>query len=490
MAWYHFGLKKTAQSDDEHLNEVHTEEFDSVLREASGAKIEDLTEEGFRPILTDANRNLTPLTQARMRKVSAKLWESNLLANRLIEIPLAYLLAEGISLTHDNEKYQDVLSSFWDHPINQFDIKLEKRLRELGLYGEIFMPAFVAQNGRVRIGYLDAENVKEIIFDPDNPEQPIGVITHRDKKGNYLKYQVIVNGSEDDCFTDRTMTIREQFTDGQLFYFSINSLGSHGRGRGDLLAQADYLDIYDHMLYGEADRVDFLRAFVWHFKIEGATDEDIKGKWKDLYGKPPAPSSTVVSNDKVTMEAKSPNINSGDTEQTARLFRNHILGGGTVPEQIFGGGGDVNRSTGETMMEPFEKVLKMRQKISINILKSVGVFVLRMHLMRGDTAKEPELNHEIYDLKVQAPEMTAKDTSKYAAALQQVISACLIAINGGLLTKETAVRIIDSIAGRLGVDIDAAEELKSAEEAKKEVKTKEDEDDLYTEADDKDKKVA
>jgi hypothetical protein len=485
MAWYNFGFKKTAQVDDEQLDESRVEEFEEVLREAAGAQIEDLAEEGFRPILTDANRNLTPLTQARMRKVSAKLWESNLLANRLIEIPLAYLLAEGISLTHDNEEYQDVLSSFWDHPINQFDIKLEKRLRELGLYGEIFMPAFVAENGRVRIGYLDVENVKEIIFDPDNPEQPIGVITHRDKKGNYLKYLVIVNGSEDDCFTDRTMAIRSQFTDGELFYFSINSLGSHGRGRGDLLAQADYLDIYDHMLYGEADRVDFLRSFVWHFTIEGATEDEIKSKWAKIYGKPPSPSSTVVSNEKVSMEAKSPDLNAGDTEQTARLFRNHILGGGTVPEQIFGGGGDVNRSTGETMMEPFEKVLKMRQKICINILKSVGVFVLRMHLMRGSADKEPERDHDIYDLKVQAPEMTAKDTSKYAAALQQVITACLIAINGGLLTEETALRMIDSVAGRLGVDIDAAVELENAKQAKKKAKTEKDKGDLYTETDDK-----
>jgi hypothetical protein len=362
------------------------------------------------------------------------------------------------------------------------NVKLEKRVRELSLFGELFLTAFVSGAGDVRLGYLDVEQVKEIVFDPDNPEQPIGVITQRDKSGIYRKYKIIINGDEDDCFTDRTVQIREQFTDGIIFYFNINALGSHARGRSDLLAQADYLDIYDHMMYGEADRVDFLRAFVYHFTIEGASDEDIKNKWQKIYGKPPAPSSTIVSNEKVKVEAKSPSLNAGDTVETARLFRNHMLGGSTIPEQVFGGGGDVNRSTGETMMEPFEKVLTMRQTAVKNMLWTIGIFVLRQKLMRNSDTELP-LDHDIYQLKVNTPEMTAKDTTKYAAALQQVVTASMQAINAGLLTEETAVRIIDSIAGRLGVDIDATQELENAKTAMAEKKANAAAEDVYSEPD-------
>lgn len=427
---------------------------ETPLREAASAQNVDAEMAGFRPISGDLNRNLSPLTQTRMRKVAASLWEQNLLANRLIEIPLAYLLAEGVSLSHENETHKDTLDRFWNHPINNMDMKLEKRLRELGLFGELFIPAFVnEQTGAVRLSYLDVEAIKEVIFDPDNPEQAIGVITHRDKKGNYKKYKVIINGDEDDCFTDNTVAIREQFTDGELFYFAINTIGAKPRGRSDLLAQADYLDIYDHMLYGEADRIDFLRAFVWHFKIEGADQTEIDNKWKKTFSKPPAPSSTLVTNEKVTMEAKSPSLNASETDTSARLFRNHILGGGTVPEQIFGGGGDVNRSTGETMMEPFEKVLTMRQKVAKNIITSFGIYVLRQKIFATGGA-EPDLDDDIYDLTVTMPEMTAKDTTKYAAALQQVVTACQIAERAEYLTKTEAMKLIDAIAGRLGVDID------------------------------------
>jgi len=51
-----------------------------------------------------------------------------------------------------------------------------------------------------------------------------------------------------------------------------------------------------------------------------------------------------------------------------------------------------------------------------------------------------------------------------------------MAINEGLITLELALRIINSIAGRLGVEFDAAEELEKAE---KEAEDRA-EDDVYT----------
>lgn len=456
MGWFF----KKGSNDNISAAESASDETEEKVVEAANSNHADDGLDGYRPITSDGNRNLTPLSQTRMRKVAAMLWEQNLLANRLIEIPVAYLLAEGVKLSHEDDELNEVLKNFWDHPINKMGRKLEKRVRELGMYGEIFMPAFVNETtGAVRLAYLDPDSVKDVVFDPDNPEQPIGIITHRDKKGNFKRFKVIINGDEDDCFTDRTVAIRDNFTDGQLFYFAINTIGAHPRGRSDLLAQADYLDIYDHMLYGEADRMDFLRAFVWHFKIEGADQNEIDTKWKKEFSTPPQPSSTMVTNEKVTMEPKSPTLNSSETDTAARLFRNHILGGGTFPEQIFGGGGDVNRSTGETMMEPFEKILKMRQEVIVEMLNEIGVFVLRKHEMRSGS-QEPDLDHPLYKLSVSMPEMTAKDTTKYAAALQQVVTACQIAQRAGYITHIEAIKLIDSIAGKLGVDIDADKEMK------------------------------
>ena len=102
------------------------------LREAAGANaLED--DADWRRLSGDLDRDLSPIAQARMRAISVKLWDSDPLANRLIELPLAYLLAEGVSLKAaqaapdaqaETEALQTVLDDHWRHPINQWGIGL------------------------------------------------------------------------------------------------------------------------------------------------------------------------------------------------------------------------------------------------------------------------------------------------------------------------------------------------------------------------------
>ena len=108
---------------------------DMPLREAAGKTIED-EDEGWRRLTGDARRNLSPLTQSRMQDLAVYLWKSNPLANRMIELPVAFLLAEGVRLTCPDEEAQEWLTAFWTDPINRMDLKLAKRVRELAIFGE------------------------------------------------------------------------------------------------------------------------------------------------------------------------------------------------------------------------------------------------------------------------------------------------------------------------------------------------------------------
>ena len=424
--------------------------------EAVGATIDD-DDADWRPLSGDGKRDLSSMTQRRMQDLAVYLWESNLLANRLIELPVAYILAEGVRLKAEDEIIQEVLDSFWDHPINCMNIKLVKKVRELALYGEQCWPAFVNEfDGSVRLGYLDPCLIETVILDPDNGEQPIGVVTVKNKKSEQKRYRVIVNGTESELFTKRTQGIRETFTDGDCFYFCINDLSNGHRGRSDLLPQTDWLDSYDQFMFGELDRVQFMRAFMWDVTLAGANEDDVKQKAASI--RSPKPGSVRVHNDAESWKAESPNINAGDTDTTAKLVRNHILGGATIPEHWFGGAGDVNRATGEDMSGPTFKVMSMRQAFIGYMLIEVGKFVIRNWEL-AHTSKEPDMSDPIYALEVSWPEMVAKDTTKYANALQQVTQSCSMAITANLLSRKTAIEIIESVAGRLGVEFDAEEEL-------------------------------
>lgn len=446
-------------------------EFFMPLREAAGKTIED-DDEGWRRLTGDSTRDLAPITQRRAREISAWLWQANLLANRIIELPIAFMLADGVKLTVPDPDSQLTLNRFWNDPINCMDLKLEKKVRELAIFGEQCYPAFVNEiSGDVRLGYLDPALIETVVSDPDNPEQPIGIVTVKDKHGQARRYRVIVNGDED-VFTKRTQGIRASFSDGECFYFVVNSLSSGVRGRPDLLASADWLDAYDDFLFGEQDRNRYLRSFVWDVTLKGANDEAVTARAKEIT--PPSPNSVRVHNDSETWTAVSPSLNAADTSESARLLRNHVLGGATMPEHWFGGGGDVNRSTGESMGDPAFKVMSMRQRTIKHILEEIGRYVLRQRAV-ADNAK---VDFGAPEMQVNAdfPEMISRDTTKYASALQQVVTAVAMAVDRKFMASKLAIQIIAAIAGQLGVDIDPEKALTDAQdEAGKKA-----EDDVFT----------
>lgn len=428
--------------------------------EAYGTTI-DPDDDQWRKLTGDAQRDLAPMTQARMQKIAAYLWESNLLANRLIELPIAYLLSEGVRLTCPDEDGQKTLDRFWNDPINRIDERLPEWLRGLAVFGELALPAFVNEmNGRVRMGYLDPALIETVLRDPDNPSQQIGVITVKDKRGEAQRWAIVVLGTEKDCFTDRTQAIRATLQTGDLFFFRINGLPGGERGRSDLLAQADWLDGYDMFLFGELDRAQMLRAHVWDVTMKGASADEVKARASKIA--PPKPGTVRVHNDSEEWAALTPSLNTADLTEMGRLIRNHALGGMTIPEHWFGGGGDVNRAVGAEMAEPTMKVFTMRQQLLKTVLVSIGRYVLWSEQDPTRT-KEPDWDDDALRCEAVFAEMTAKDTTKYAAALVQVVQATDMAVGQGRITELMALQLIGLIAQKLGVDVDAEEELKKAQ---------------------------
>ena len=432
------------------------------LREAAAAQGD--SDAGWRRLSADGAgrhnaRDLSPLAQERMQKLAEHLWQSNLLANRLIELPLAYLLAEGVTLQCTDDEHQALLTRFWCDPINNWPLKLLPRVRALSLMGEQCYIAHVGEGGQVRLGYLDPRQIATVVTDPDNPEQPIGVITRSDSRGRQYKYRVIVLGEDADLFSRRTQQLRQsEFTDGECLLYQLNKFPNGSRGRSDLLGQMDWLDAYDDYLFGEIDRVGYLRRFVWDVTLTGA-DPDAVRQYEAQF-RPPQPNGTFVHNDSVKLSAVSPQLGASDTSESARLLRNHVLGGSTMPEHWFGGGGDVNRAAAAEMGEPTFKTYTARQSYLKLMLEEIGRYVLwQAARVRG---VQPDWSQEKWQVTAVFPELAGRDVSKFAAALQQVAQAALLMSDAGLLTQETALRLVGDVAQRFGQDIDAKAELAAA----------------------------
>lgn len=430
--------------------------------EASGTTI-DADEDQWRRLSSDANRDLAPMTQARMQKLALHLWERNGLANRLIELPVAYMLGKGCRVVVDDPDAQLLLTRHWNDGLNCWDLKLAKRARELALFGEQCWPVFRNQvTGFVRFGYLDPALIEDVITDPDNIEQPIGVRTVPDKAGRQRTYRVLLNVRET-AFGREAQALREQMTDGECLYFRVNDLSAGKRGRSDLLPLCDWLDAYDEFLYGELDRTDHLRNYVWDVTLKGADEATVKARAAQISA--PAPNSVRVHNDSETWQAVSPQLASYEAAAGARLFRNHILGSRTLPPTWFADGEDANKSNSQGMAEPTERVLESRQTYLGYCIAETMRYVLRSAWNALDRDVTDEEQRLLDSVRMDWPALTAKDTTKYASAFQQTVSAGAQAIDQGLLTRETVVALLASLAAQLGVEVDVEAELAAAQTA-------------------------
>lgn len=427
------------------------------MTEAAGVSIDD-DDIGWRRLGTDRGRDLAPMVQSRMQQLAAHQWETNRIANRLIELPTAFLLGEGVSMEVDDPEAQKWLDEFWRDPINRMDLNLEKHVRELALFGEQCWPVFVNEiTGFTRLGKVDPAAIEKVITDPDNIAVAIGIVV-RASNGQRRLYRVIYNGDDLNLFGIGARKLREGMQDGECFFYRINDLSNGKRGRSDLLSAIDFADAYEQFLFGEVEGAVAKRMVTWDVTIKNATPEEVEERARTIA--PPQPLSVRVHNEAEEWECLTPDLKSSDGEVTSRLIRNHILGGGTVPEHWFGGGGDVNLATASAMGEPTYKVFSQRQRLLKAILEDVARYVIRRRMDAlgvAEFASQPE-----YQPRALFPELTARDVAKYTTALQQVVVSAAQAVNAGVMSEETAVKLISLIAGLLGLELDPVEELKAA----------------------------
>lgn len=119
-------------------------------------------------------RDLEPMAYDRMQKLSPSTCGEQPAGQPPGELPLAYLLAEGVALQCVDDEHQALLNAFDPTPSTQLAHEAGARVRALGLLGEQCYIANVREgDGFVRSSYRPAPD-RTVVNDPDNPEQPIG----------------------------------------------------------------------------------------------------------------------------------------------------------------------------------------------------------------------------------------------------------------------------------------------------------------------------
>ncbi len=436
-----------------------------VSERLTAASMTDRKEdEGWRKLTGNSTRDLLSTTQERMIDIAFWLWENNPLGRWIIEIIKDFIVAEGLPFEAENEEVKKVLEDFWYDPVNRMDLYIEKHARELHIFGELIFPEFVAeQTGRVRLGYLDPKQIDKIVTDPENVKMVIGVILKSEAGQTARQLKTILPEEADYVLSPSAKIMRDSYTDGECFFFAINNVTNSPRGRSEVLATSDWLDAYEQFLFDYADRWPLLNTFIWDMLVTGGDkttiDEQIKAFTKKS-------GSVFGHNEKVALEAKTPDLKSQDADTGARLLRNHILGAHGIPSFWYGGGEDANRALGVEMGTPAFKMLGSKQRYFKYILETIFDRVIQKAL-EARYLQVPE--DEAYNYTLNLPELTSKDIAKYSTAIQQLTTSIMAAQTQGWIDKDTSSKIFAFALSMVGyeLDVDAIKEAVQTEHDQK-----------------------
>lgn len=413
----------------------------------------DADENLYRRLTGDAKmqrRDLAPLAQDRMIEIAYFLWEQNALARRLIVMMTDLMIGEGVKVEATDERNQEVIDRTWNHRENKLQERIRSFHNALSLNGELALPVAINPiSGVPRLGFIDPWQIKQIETLPDNILVPDVMVL----KPNSM------SGEKDG---QRLKIVREnpetERLEGEVFYFAINNLPNGLRGRSDLNALADWLDLYDQYMFGEVERLTLLSTFVWDYKIDGADEPTIKAKLAKF---PNGFKSGQVfaHNEKESVDARTPDLKAADRSEVARLLRVHIAGSMGFPVSYLGDI-DSNHSTIEGQNDVLMKTPAARQKEFASFIDQIVRFSVE-----SAQVKNPALFRDVQQgYVIRMPEISAKDITRAGSAISQVISGMDVAMANRTMSRRAAVVVQAAIIKHLGVELDPAEVEKQADE--------------------------
>lgn len=460
----------------------------------------------YRSLSRNLGRDLSPVTQERSLQIAYFLFESNPLAKTTLELTKDFVIGEGVTIEAggDDEKEQETLQRvadrFWDDSVNRMDLKLHGKVMELGLWGEQAYPIFDnPKDGHVRLGYIDPALIKTVITDPENVEVVIAVVLMSSGGGDDVRYRV-AQVDEDPQSSwygrmrgvtrdQRTGEVLDTWQDtdasgkpvgepkaycGACFYYAVNKVTTARRGRSDLLVNFDWIDIYDQILLGEADRADLLKLFVWDVTLEGMNEAEIDA-YRAREGQP-KPGTARYHNERVTWNAVTPDLKSADVSILADLLLSYIAAGARLPKTWLSGTADVNKATAGALEEPVFKRLAARQRYVKAMLAEIMTFVFDQAEMAGVLPKRPKqdgaLAPQPWPFRVVMPEMRGKDMTAAASSVAQIMQALTAALADKVIDVEVAQDVLAALLGQVGVEIDLDVLRKRLEDAAAEAEAK------------------
>jgi len=281
-----------------------------------------------------------------------KCWEAatrNPLAKRICRLIPQFVLGRGVDGNIAEQTHQDAWDEFYED--NGWQLELKQYLRELLIYGEVFLRYFRTPTG-LTVRSIDPSTIWDVVTDPDDLKS---VLYYHQQY--VLMHNSPVPGAR---VTPATLIIRHIPAE-DVDHFRINSTSSEKRGRSELYAILGWLLRFKEFAN---DRVllNKMRAmFALDIKVTGGNAEVNAAEAQ--FATPPGPGAVLIHNENVEVEFKNANTNANEAKTDADMLLRVIAIGAGISEQFLGAGAASTRASALIQTEPDVKNFEDYQEI-------------------------------------------------------------------------------------------------------------------------------
>lgn len=406
--------------------------------------------------LTDAKRDLSPMTFKRMQELAFYQWQRNPFAGRILEIMTDFCTGDDLTVAvrimrrvkdrpdEDTKRpeAQKVWDDFYFDPANRLaETGFDPLILDLFLNGELVIPTAVnTGNGAVRIGYIDPANVDKVIFLENFGQQPDKLIVIKKDTVKEITKNIVRTDIDPKSKTFGKMV-------GDCFFFRVNYVLGQSRGHSELMRILDWTDATDQFVY------DAILGFVnrnYYY-----VDVLMKGKTQAELDKmkftPPRVGQAHIHNEGVELKLNAPDLKAGDAMTAVKLMQDFLLGVKGYPNTWFGSAETTTYASAQAMTVPTMRMLKAKQNDVRQTIKFMAQYVIDQKLIHNPEALKLSSN-EYIDVSVSAYDFDRKDSAVVAAAFVQTLTAISLAMDKGLVTGDEGRDAVVNFLKGLGIE--------------------------------------
>ncbi|HSF80936.1 MAG TPA: hypothetical protein VLA49_06860 [Anaerolineales bacterium] len=368
-------------------------------------------------------------------------WRKNPIAWRIIAVTTDYVVGDKFLISSRHRDMQRFIDRFWNHPQNNFDMRLETMSDELARAGDLFVVLFRnTQDGLSYIRFVTKDRIEKIETAANDWEREL------------VFYETQDIGEPKKWYSPDHPAAEKQ--DAIMLHYAVNRPMGALMGESDLTTMLPWLQRYSRML---EDRVRLnwaLRAFLWFVTVPTTK---VREK-QEQYRTPPEAGSIVVKDESEQWEVQTPLLHSSDAQHDLKAVRQMIDAGSGYPPHWRGESADANLATATAMQAPTERHLLRRQKYFSFALQDV---IFQAYKRARDLGKVRRISETDYEklFSVTAPDISRSDNEALARAAND-ISQALASLSGQLAGKsETFSRLMLRLVYRFAGEPQADEIL-------------------------------